>query len=132
MIAADTNLIVRHLTHDDRKQTAIVTRLFAEAEARREPILLGHIVLCEVCWTLDSVYGFDKVAIAGALDALLDDGAFLIQDRAAVEEALRAYRQGPGGFQDYLIGMVAKREGAKTTLTFDRRLARATAFTLAR
>jgi len=132
MIAADTNLVVRHLTQDDARQAAIVRRLFSAAEARREPIFLGHIVLCEVSWTLASVYGMGRPEIGGALAALLDDDAFLVENRAAVAKALGTYRRGSGGFADYLIGAVAEQQGATTTLTFDRKLARADGFTLAR
>lgn len=132
MIAADTNLVVRHLTHDDAGQTAIVERIFGEAEARGEPIFLGHVVLCEVCWTLASVYHFEKATITGALTGLLEDNAFLLQDRGLVEQALAQYRRGSGGFSDYLIGEVARREGATVVLTFDRRLSRAPSFALAK
>ena len=131
MIGADTNLLIRHLTHDDPMQTAIVERLFREAGARGETIFVGNLVLCEVCWTLTSAYGFAKPAIVAALQALLDDGAFVIQGRGMVEQALRQYRMGRAGFSDYLIGEVAKQEGAAVTLTFDRRLSRARGFAMA-
>lgn len=132
MIAADTNLVVRHLTHDDERQTDIVERLFGQAQARGEPIFLGHVVLCEICWTLASSYGFGKVAIVAALDALLEDGAFRFQGREIVEAALARYKDGRAEFSDYLIGEVARHEGVTTTLTFDRRLARARGFAIAR
>jgi predicted nucleic-acid-binding protein len=132
MIAADSNLVVRHLTHDDARQTAIVERVFGAAEARGEPVFLGQIVLCEVCWTLSSAYGFGKDAIATALQGLLGDSTFLIQGRESVEDALARYRKGGAGFPDYLIGQVAKQEGAAVTLTFDRTLSRAPGFELAK
>jgi predicted nucleic-acid-binding protein len=130
MIAADTNVVVRHLTHDDPAQTALVERLFADAEVRGEPVFLSHVVLCELCWTLASVYRMPKAAVVAALEALLDDRAFLIQERGQVEEALTSFRRGPADFSDYLLGVVASRAGAKTTFTFDRKVARASAFTL--
>jgi predicted nucleic-acid-binding protein len=132
MIAADTNLVVRHLTHDDPGQTAMVDRIFGEAEARGEPIFLGHLVLSEVCWTLASSYRFSKVAIVTALQALLDDGAFLVEGRETVAEALGQYKKGRAQFLDYLIGEIARQAGAAVTVTFDRRLARARGFTIAK
>jgi predicted nucleic-acid-binding protein len=132
MIAADTNLVLRHLTHDDTDQTAIVERIFGEAEARGEPIFVSHLVLSEVCWTLASSYRFGKAAIGAALQALLDDGAFLLQEREVVEEAFGRYRKGGAGFPDYLIGEVARQQGAAVTLTFDRRLSRAQGFAIAK
>jgi len=132
MIAADTNLIVRHLTHDDIVQTAIVQRLFEEAEARGEPIFVSQVVLAEVCWALSAVYHFPRPAVATAVRSLLDDSAFLVESRPLVEDALGQFRRGSAGFADYLIGVVARNAGASSTLTFDRRLGRSPGFTLAR
>jgi predicted nucleic-acid-binding protein len=132
MIAAGSNLVVRHLTHDDARQSTIVERIFSAAEARGEPVFLGQIVLCEVCWTLSSTYGFGKDAIVGALQGLLGDGTFMVQGREIVEQALALYRKGGAGFPDYLIGQIAKQEGSAVTLTFDRRLSRVSGFELAK
>jgi len=130
MIAADSNLVVRHLTHDDARQAQLVERLFDDAERRQEPVLLSQIVLCEVCWVLKAVYGFDKPQITVALQALLDDAGFQIQGRPLVEEALTLYRRHAGQFSDHLIGVVAHREGASTTYTFDKGVGKLPHFTL--
>ncbi len=130
MIAADSNLVVRHLTQDDPNQADKVRVLFDDAELRREPVLLSQIVLCEVCWVLKAVYGFEKPQIAVALRALLDDAGFLVQGRPLVEEALTLYRKHAGQFSDHLIGIVASHEGASTTYTFDKGVGKLPNFTL--
>jgi predicted nucleic-acid-binding protein len=130
MIAADSNLLIRHLTEDDALQTEKVRRLFDGAESRREPVLLNHIVLCELSWVLKSVYGFDKPQIVLALQALLDDAGFLVQARHLVEEAFAAYRKHAGQFSDHLIGAVNRNEGGMTTYTFDKAVAKLPNFTL--
>jgi len=130
MISADTNLVVRHLTHDDAQQAETVRQLFDDAELRQEPVLLTHIVLCEVCWVLKAVYGFEKARIAPALQSLLDDGGFYIQERPLIEEALALYRRHAGKFPDHLLGVIAKQEGATTTYTFDKGVGKLPNFTL--
>ncbi len=130
MIAADSNLVVRHLTQDDPQQADRVRRLFDDAERRQEPVFLSHIVLCEVCWVLKAAYGFEKPEIAVALRALLDDAGFLVQGRPLVEDALALYRKRAGQFSDHLIGVVAGDEGASTTYTFDRDVGKHPNFTL--
>ena len=130
MIAADTNLVVRHLTHDDARQAAKVRELFDAAELRQEPVFLSHIVLCEVCWVLKAVYSFEKTQITTALQALMDDGGFHIQARPSVEEAFALYKRHSGQFSDHLLGTVARIEGASTTYTFDQSVARFPNFTL--
>ena len=130
MIAADSNLIIRHLTHDDARQAEQVRVLFDDAELRQEPVLLSHVVLCEVCWVLKAVYGFEKAQIAPALQSLLDDGGFHIQDRPLVEEALALYKRHAGQFSSHLLGVVGRHQGATTTYTFDKGTGRLPNFTL--
>ena len=130
MIAADTNLVVRHLTHDDARQAAKVRELFDAAELRQEPVFLSHIVLCEVCWVLKAVYGFERTQIATALQALLDDGCFYFEARPSVEEALALYERHSGQFSDHLLGTVARLEGASTTYTYDKTVGKLPKFTL--
>jgi predicted nucleic-acid-binding protein len=130
MIAADTNLIIRHLTQDDTQQAEKVGVLFDQAELRQEPVLLNHIVLCEVCWVLKAVYGFEKPWISEALQALLDDGGFHIQDRPLVEESLALYKRHSGQFSDHLIGVANQHQVASTTYTFDKSVGKFPNFTL--
>jgi predicted nucleic-acid-binding protein len=130
MIAADSNLVIRHLTEDAPRQTAAVRKLFDDAEVRSEPVWLGHIVLCEICWVLKAVYGFEKNEIAKALQALLDDAGFCIEARPAVEEALALYRQHAGQFPDHLIGVASRLAGATTTYTFDKAVGKLPNFTI--
>ena len=130
MIATDTNLLIRHLTHDDAEQAEKAQKLFDTAELRQESVFVGHIVLCEVTWVLRAVYGFDKPKISLALQALLDDGGFYIQDRPLVEEALMLCKRHTGQFSDHLLGVVAKHHGATTTYTFDKGVGKLPRFTL--
>ena len=88
MIAADTNLLIHHLTQDEATQAGKVAELFEEAELREEPIFIAQIVLCEVCWVLKAVFGFKKPQICLALQGLLDDGTFYIEERPLAEKAL--------------------------------------------
>lgn len=81
-------------------------------------------VLCELAWTLRGRrYHHGSRAIAEALDRLLTTPAIEIQDRDAVQRALRDFAAGPGDFADYLIGHLAREAGCTDTATFDRELA---------
>lgn len=130
MIAADTNLLVRHLTHDDPIQAAAVNRLLDQAERTQEPVFLSHLVVCEAVWALRMVYGFDKAKVLLALQFLLGDDRFVFQQRSVVEAALKQFQTGPAQFTDYMIGHVGKQEGAATTYTFDKAAAKSPNFTL--
>lgn len=131
MIGLDTNVIVRYLVQDDPEQVEKVDRWFREAEERGETCRLDVIVLCEMVWVLDSVYGRGRTEIASALETLLDTRTISIADRERVHRAVEQYRNGRGDFSDYLIGERNHAAGCRTTRTFDRALTDSDFFTVA-
>ncbi|HYN21865.1 MAG TPA: type II toxin-antitoxin system VapC family toxin [Thermoanaerobaculia bacterium] len=122
MRGLDTNLLVRYLVADDPKQTQIVADLIASAEERNDRLFVGTIALCELVWTLRSVYRVGRQGITSAVEALLGSGVFAIQDRDLVRRALEHYRGGKADFSDYLLGEQDRKAGCIETLTFDREL----------
>ena len=89
MTAVDTNVVVRLLTGDDRKQAAAARALFAA-----EPIWIAKTVLLETGWVLRSLYGFDTGAIRDALTRLLGLENVRVEDAAAVAAALALTQSG--------------------------------------
>jgi predicted nucleic-acid-binding protein len=75
-------------------------------------------------WVLESAYGACRKDIAKAVQLFLDDATFQVDGRESVVEALTHYRQTAADLSDCLIAATARRAGARTTVTFDRRLAR--------
>ncbi len=130
MIAFDTNLLVRLAIADDAGQLEIVRATIAEAEDAEESILLPVPVLCELVWALRSRHEIRRSAIVDAMRAILEERRFAIDRRREVELALARFEKGSGDFADYLIGEIARAEGARTTMTFDRALRREPGFTL--
>lgn len=130
MIGADTNVVVRLFVDDDPDQ-ARAARVLLNAEDRGEdPILLTPLVVAETEWALRRNYGFSKQQSLQALDSLCSDPGVLIDDRMSVEAAIEAWRTGAAGFTDYLIAALARDRGARTTMTFDRKAAKSSAYTL--
>jgi predicted nucleic-acid-binding protein len=124
LIAIDTNILVRLLVEDDAGRAAAVRRLLTQAAEREEKVLLTTPVICELDWVLDAAYGARRGDVATAIDRLLDDPAFEIGEREAVSEALLNYRQTSADLSDCLIAALARRSGARVTMTFDRRMRR--------
>jgi predicted nucleic-acid-binding protein len=129
LIAFDTNLVIRLLVADDAQQLAKVTRLVAEADDAAETILLSLVTLSETVWVLRTSYSVPKPKVHAALVSLVEEPRFEIENRALVVAALGRYLQGRADFSDYLVGEVARERGARTTLTFDRKLRRESGFT---
>jgi len=130
MIGLDTNVLVRYLTQDDPTQSAQANALIEQQLSAVEPGIIGHIVLCEVGWVLSRAYGYTREQVADALAALLTCREFQVEAPDLGILALQDYRQGTADFSDYLLGRAHQRLGARHTVTFDRKAAKAPQFTL--
>lgn len=131
MIGLDTNVLIRVLIADDPKQTASAEQLLRRAIEAGEPCFISDPVLCETEWVLGSYYRVPRAEIAAALESLLArENLFAFENTDAFRKALDAYRRGKAEFSDYLIGAKAAAQGARTTFTFDRVLARQQGFSL--
>jgi predicted nucleic-acid-binding protein len=89
MIAVDTNVLVRLLTGDDAKQTALARSLFAAG-----PIWIAKTVWLETAWVLRSLYGFEEGAIRDAFTRLLGLKNVRAEDESTLAEALALTAKG--------------------------------------
>ena len=116
MIALDTNVIVRLLTHDDPAQLAAIERFFdAHPEAT---FLVPDLVLAEAVWTLRTTFRGERQQIAAAIRRLASKPDVGFADRDQVMDALRALEAG-GDFADELIVARARADGCSALATFD-------------
>ena len=119
MRAVDTNVLVRLITRDNRKQVELA-EAFVAAGA-----WVSHLAIAEATWVLSSVYDRDPDAIATAIEMLLSHEHLTIQDAEAVTMALAQFREHPRlGFSDCLLVEVTRKAGNLPLGTFDRSLAR--------
>jgi predicted nucleic-acid-binding protein len=117
--AADTNVVVRLVTHDDAKQLA-AAEAFVSSGA-----WVSHVVLVEVVWVLESVYERDAAEIIATLEILLNHEHLTLQDADTVSAALDQFRQRPAvGFSDCLVLEIARKAGRLPLGTFDRQLSK--------
>ena len=131
MIGIDTNIVLRWLlgaslneTGDSRQHDAII----AIAGMADEVFFINHLVLAETLWVLRSKAKLPRSEILSVVGSLIDTGNIQIQDLDAVIEAIGTYKDHPGDFSDHLIGVVNRRNGCATTLTFDKAAARSPNF----
>ena len=130
MIAVDTSVLVRFLVRDDEAQAARARRLVASCAEAGDRCLVSNPVLCELEWVLESVYRASRGDVASAVQSLLSTPPFQVEDPDLTQRALAAYGKGKGDLSDYLLGLVGRAQGARTTYTFDRALRGAEGFTL--
>lgn len=114
-IAADTNVLVRALTGDDARQSAIAKATLANAGS----VALALPALCELVWVLSQGYGIPVSEIASAIRQLIDSANVAV-NRAAAEAGLDMLERG-GDFADGVIAYEGRWLGAETFVSFDRK-----------
>jgi predicted nucleic-acid-binding protein len=89
MIGIDTNLVVRLLTNDDKKQVQFVIGLF-----EKNAIFIAKSVFLETEWVLRYTYQLDTKAILNAFNKLLGLPQITIEDLQTITQALQWYEAG--------------------------------------
>ena len=104
MRAVDTNVVLRVIARDDPRQAGIADDFI------REGAWVSHVVLAEVAWALEAVYGRSPAEIAVAVAMLLDHEALAVDDADVVAAALVRFRAHPTvGFVDCHLRTTASR-----------------------
>jgi predicted nucleic-acid-binding protein len=119
MRAVDTNVLVRLVTRDDRKQVAAAEAFVSKGA------WVSTLVLMEATGVLTALYELTHAEIATAIDMLLHHRDLTLQESDSVAAALEQYRNRPAlGFSDCLILETARKAGHLPLGTFDRNLSK--------
>ncbi|HEY6439535.1 MAG TPA: type II toxin-antitoxin system VapC family toxin [Acetobacteraceae bacterium] len=116
MLVIDTNVVVRHLTNDDKAQGARARRLIEQHD-----VFVPLTVLLEAEWVLRSVYGLPAAAVVRALRAFAGLAHVMVESADAAAAALDWAEQGLD-LADALH--VAAARGYEGMASFDKALAR--------
>ncbi len=112
MLAVDTNVLVRFLTHDEPDKTARAVRLM---ESPR--VWIAKTVLLETEWVLRTLYGFPAERIAGALRGLAGLGNVDLEESEQVARAIDGYEAG----LDFADALHLASAGGRRFASFDER-----------
>jgi len=128
LIALDTNVLVRYLVQDDPKQARTATRFIERNCTDDKPCFIGHIVLCELAWVLESAYDQNREQIAHIIEELLQVGQLDVQQPEVVWRALKDCKNSNAGFPDHVLARVNQSAGCYCTVTFDKKASKQPAF----
>ena len=121
MIAIDTNILLRYLIqpidkNNPKWQVEAATNLINAAES----VYLSDIVVAEIEWVLESVFGCSRIEIAEAVFTLASNQKFKFESWNALHCALMDYREfSKVDLSDCLIARRAKESGSQTLYTFE-------------
>jgi len=115
--AIDTNVLLRLLARDDRRQTAAAEVFVADGA------WVSHLVLAEAMWVLAAVYERGAAQLIAALEMLLAHRNLVLQDADTVAAALAHFKRRPAlGFSDCLVLEIARKAGHTPLGSFDKAL----------
>jgi len=130
LIGLDTNIVIRYLVQDDKKQSAVATRFVEKSLSTDVPGYINHISLCEIVWVLQRCYGVTKQQVRAIIEGLLTTKQFNVENAEVAWKALRAFDANNADFCDALIGQVNIHNGCEYTVTFDKKAASLPGFDL--
>lgn len=112
MTALDTNVLIRYVTRDEPTQFAAARRVI---ETRT--CFVPDTVVLETVWVLESIYGFDRGAIADALRKFFGMETVQLADAERLHRVIGWYKHG----MDFGDAMhLALSENLDQLITFDR------------
>lgn len=90
MIAIDTNVLLRYLLQDDKRQSAKSNKLLSGAEK----ILITDVVLAETIWTLKGKkYRLAKEDLSLVIEQIFKEPNITFEDGQTVWRAYNAFRE---------------------------------------
>ena len=123
MIGVDTNVLIRYIAQDDAAQSRRATK-FIENECSADlPGYVGVVVLVEVVWVSESVYGASRREVADIVRRLLGIKQLVVQNAETVWQALRLFESSKADFADCLVIRTAESDGCGRIMTFDKQAA---------
>lgn len=128
MIGLDTNVIIRYLMQDDKKQFTIAEHLIEKAIKEKKLLHVNLIILCEVVWVLSYHYQLKREEISHFLEMLLHSEQIEVENRQLALSAFHEYQNSQADFADCMIGLVNQLLGCTTTYTFDKKAAKLSFF----
>lgn len=130
MKGVDTNVLVRYLAQDDKAQSALATRYIEKECSASDPCFVGHIVLCELAWVLESIYKQNREEIISVVESLLQVSHLVVMDQGLVWRALNDYKHSNVDFPDHLLARINESRGCDITVTFDKKAGKQSGFEL--
>lgn len=121
MIALDTNVVIRYLTQDDKKQSSIANKVFEKTLSKENQGFLSLVVLTEISWVLEACYNVDKTQLIDIIESLNSSQSLIIEQASVVRIATSLFAKGNADFSDALIVAIATDAGCEKTITFDKK-----------
>jgi predicted nucleic-acid-binding protein len=129
MTGIDTNILVRLFVQDDPDQSRLVDYLLQSLSAS-SPGFVPSVALVELAWVLRKQYGVSKQQFISHIQQLFNSPEIVLENEAALKQALRRFVTTNADFADCLIERVCSQAGCARTVTFDATAAKSSGMSL--
>lgn len=120
MIGIDTNVLVRYIAQDDAVQSPRATSFIEKECSIATPGFVGLVVLVEVVWVSESIYGATREEVADIVRRILSIKQLVVQDTETAWKAVRFFESSQADFADCLVERSAIAAGCRSVVTFDK------------
>ncbi len=120
-VVIDTNVVISFLTDRDPRQQEIAARLFEDAAAAKQDIILHQSVITEVVYVLRNLYNQTAVQVAGMIRDLMDMPGITVVDEMPWARLLEIWPAIIENYADAALAAVADSGGYEYLATFHRR-----------
>lgn len=114
----DTNIFLRFLLADQKKQYRLVKKLFQKAEEGKISLWTTDVVILEIVWTLKSFYKLKPKVIQHQVSSLIALENLKVKNKDLLLQALDYFATKNVDFSDAYNFLLAKNENKKI-LSFD-------------
>jgi hypothetical protein len=118
MIGLDTNVLIRYIAQDDKKQSALATNLI-NSLTKESPGFITLVSVIELVWVMQSCYKSTKMEVVKILETLIATRELIIENTETVIRATRVFSSSRADFSDCLIERSANKAGCEYSVTFD-------------
>jgi len=117
----DTSLILRFLTGDSTEKKEKFKKLIKDTTSGKGTLLVPLIVIIEMVYVLEKIYGIKKEEVRVKVESLLSLPSVEIESEDVVLESLRIYAEENLKFGDAMVLAKSTTSGIKPVYTFDKK-----------
>src|SRR4030042_4232402 len=117
----DTSLILRFLTGDSTEKKEKFKKLIKDTTSGKGILLVPLIVIIEMVYVLEKIYGIKKEEVRVKVESLLSLPSVEIESEDVVLESLRIYAEENLKFGDAMVLAKSTTSGIKPVYTFDKK-----------
>ncbi len=116
----DTNIFLRVLTGDNRKQYTESIQILSSVKNNKLDAYTSSLVIAELVWVLEKLYKYPKTFVIERIEGILNLNGLNLVDTCNLKDALQTYSKSTIKYIDAAIASIAEiQEKRMTIVSYD-------------